>query len=171
MEKKTNNFKQFLENYYSDTFTDPTGKEGKNSVFKVNNCIMDNIPMPANQIITLPSGCYSKMLTSDSLDVYGTCLQQFTPTQEQLELIRNCVKGGTPVATCSFTVSLEISVGGEVEYVDCCGERYVITLDAGYQIIGGCVQNGSVKSYEKGGNPATIDSIDYSKEKCDCVSQ
>lgn len=171
MEKKTNNFKQFLENYYSDTFTDPTGKEGKNSIFKINNCIKNNLPLQQNQIITLPSGCYSKMLTSDSLDVYSTCLQQFTPTQEQLELIRNCVKGGTPVATCFNGAILQISEGGDVEYTDCCGLTSIVFLEIGQQTINNCIQNGSVKSYTKKERPATIDSIDYSKEKCDCVSQ
>jgi hypothetical protein len=168
MEKKTNNFKQFLENYYSDTFTDPTGKEGKNSVFKVNNCIMDNIPMPANQIITLPSGCYSKMLTSDSLDVYSTCLQQFTPTQEQIQNVFNCVNGITPVL-CYSSATLGISGGGDVQYIDCCGTTKTLTFDIGTHSISDCIQDGSVIPFNKFGTPATIDSVIYDVRKCLCT--
>jgi hypothetical protein len=170
MEKKTNNFKQFLENYYSDTFTDPTGKEGKNSVFKVNNCIMDNIQMPANQIITLPSGCYSKMLTSDSLDVYSTCLQQFSLNEEQILNIQKCVKQ-SPVVGCVNGVNFEITKEGDVEYTNCCGLNTVLTLGVGQQTINDCLQIDSLKSYSKNESPATITLIEYVRLKCLCEKQ
>jgi hypothetical protein len=167
MEKKTNNFKQFLENYYSDTFTDPTGKEGKNSVFKVNNCIMRNTQMEQNQIITLPSGCYSKMLTSDSLDVYSTCLQQFSLNEEQISNIQKCVKQA-PVVACSGSVSFEITKEGDVEYTNCCGFNSVLTLGVGQQTINDCLEIDSLKGYSKNESPATITLIKYSMLRCRC---
>jgi hypothetical protein len=167
MEKKINNFKQFLEKYYSDTFTDPTGKEGKNSIFKVNNCIKNNLPLQQNQIITLPSGCYSKMLTSDSFEDYNTCLQQFLPNEEQILNIQKCVKE-KPSVNCYNGVILEISKEGDIEYVDCCGTEVVTDLGNGQQTINDCIQGETIKPYLKNEKPATIDSIDYSKEKCDC---
>jgi len=167
MGKNTNNFKQFLENFYLDTFEDPTGKKGSNSIFKVNNCIMDNIQMEQNQIIILPSGCYSKMLVSDSFEDYNTCLQQFLPNEEQISNIQKCVKEKPPV-NCYNGVILEISKEGYVEYTDCCGTKVVTALGNGQQTIGDCIQGDTVKPDLKNGDPATIISINYSMLGCSC---
>ena len=163
----TTNFKQFLENYYSDTFTDPTGKDGKNSIFKVNNCIMRNIPMEQNQIIILPSGCYSKMLVNDKIEDYYTCLQQFSPTEQQIVSIQSCLKEA-PIVSCTTGVSFEITQEGDVEYTNCCGFNSVLTLGVGQQTINDCLQINSLKSYSKNGSPATITLIEYSGLRCRC---
>ena len=96
MEKNPNYFKQFLEKSYQETFLDPTGKQGKNPITKINGCVRDNILLGQNTIIILTNGCYSKMSQSNIAEIYSECLQQYEPNDEQIKNIINCVGNVSP---------------------------------------------------------------------------
>jgi hypothetical protein len=100
-------------------------------------------------------------------ETYSSCLKQFNPTNVQIRGISGCVQRITPVS-CFSGVTLEISIGGEIEYQKCCGDLTIIQLDAGRHKIYDCVVSESVKSYTKNGNGATIDIITYERTVCGC---
>lgn len=85
-------FKKILETYYKDSFTDPTGSQGKNFVSKINGCISTTLNLSSSELIVLPQGCYSKMIDSEDIEFYSKCLKQFGEIDDaNLELISKCV--------------------------------------------------------------------------------
>jgi hypothetical protein len=163
----TFNFKEFLTNFYTKSFEDNSIKGSGNFVSKINTCTSRQLQLEPNEVIVLPNGCYGSMSVNFDDETYSSCLKQFNPTKEQATAISRCVQGISPVR-CFSGVTLEISIGGEIEYQKCCGDLTVIQLDAGSHKIYDCVVSESVKSYTKNGNGATIDTITYDRVVCKC---
>jgi hypothetical protein len=170
MGKNPNYFKTFLENSYQDTFTDPTGKQGKNEITKINGCVKNNVQLEQNTLVILSNNCYSKMSQSENLQLYSECLQQYGVNAEQTESIRNCVRGVQPLI-CTFDCTIDVVSGGEVEYTSCCGNNVVQLVTLMEKEIRNCLVVGSVKPYEKNSNPAVINGVGYGDKKCDCTNQ
>ena len=71
----------------------------------------------------------------------------------------------TPTSNCVTSVQFEVDLGGQVRYVDCCGNTEYANVGAGPEVINDCIQNGSL--YSVG---ASIRDISYGSTPCSCVS-
>ena len=72
----------------------------------------------------------------------------------------------TPTITsdCVTSVQFEVDTGGDVRYVDCCGNTEYVNVGAGPEVINGCIQNGSL--FQVG---ASIRDISYGGSPCSCI--
>jgi hypothetical protein len=70
----------------------------------------------------------------------------------------------TPTPNCVTSVQFEVVSGGQVRYVDCCGNTEYANVGAGPEVINGCIQNGSLFS-----TSASITDISYGSTSCSCV--
>jgi hypothetical protein len=186
MKKNKKIFREFLNTFYKNSITKDKDKKKDDFVSKVNNCILrfvnDNlnvvdfdasiieiepIKKPQNKIIILPSGCYSKMIESDDVELYGKCLSQFKGINDEIiSNIIGCVRGGK--MTCTTSAIVRITKSGNIQYTNCCGSLDSLELSEGENAINNCLVIGSIKPSDKKGNPAEIGSIDYSGGKCIC---
>lgn len=163
-----NYFKQILGTYYKDTFLDPTGKEGKNFIKNIDNCLRRNLSLQPNQIIILPQGCSSKMIQTRDEQIYSICLSQFGDLPVQtLSNIIDCVNPNVQ-PSCAKGVNFTIVSEGEILYTDCCGNETISYYGLGKSSIELCVQIGSLEPYIKNGNPAQISGIEYGGLSCNC---
>ena len=71
----------------------------------------------------------------------------------------------TPTSNCVTSVQFEVDLGGQVRYVDCCGNTEYANVGAGPEVINGCIQNGSLSQVS-----ASIRDISYGSTPCSCVS-
>ena len=71
----------------------------------------------------------------------------------------------TPTSNCVTSVQFEVDLGGQVRYVDCCGNTEYANVGAGPEVINGCIQNGSLFQVS-----ASIRDISYGSTPCSCVS-
>ena len=69
----------------------------------------------------------------------------------------------TPTTNCVTSVQFEVVTGGDVRYVDCCGNTEYANVGAGPEVINGCIQNGSL--FQVG---ASITDISYGGSPCSC---
>jgi hypothetical protein len=112
MKEKKNFFREALERYYKPSFIKRKDRVEPDFGDKVNNCIIPFLKnkdtevsdlnnfepikpkTPTKSVIVLPSGCYTRMLESDDLDLYKKCLSQFSElSEEQIIEINKCVRG------------------------------------------------------------------------------
>ena len=70
----------------------------------------------------------------------------------------------TPTPSCVTSVQFEVVSGGDVRYVDCCGNTEYANVGAGPEVINGCIQIGSL--FQVG---ASITDISYGSTSCSCV--
>jgi len=70
----------------------------------------------------------------------------------------------TPIP-CVTSASFEVTSGGQIRYVDCCGNTEYMNVGAGPEVISGCIQNGSVYAIS-----ATIGTVTYGTTPCTCIS-
>ena len=70
----------------------------------------------------------------------------------------------TPTPNCVTSVQFEVVSGGQVSYVDCCGNTEYANVGAGPEVINGCIQNGSLFQVD-----ASITDISYGSTSCSCV--
>ena len=70
----------------------------------------------------------------------------------------------TPTSNCVTSVQFEVDLGGQVRYVDCCGNTEYANVGAGPEVINGCIQNGSLSQVS-----ASIRDISYGSTPCSCV--
>jgi hypothetical protein len=182
-------FKDFLNKYYKESLVRKKDKNQKDFGSKVNDCVLRfvnnnlnvvNFEQPLNEeepinkqqnkIITLPSGCYSKMLESEDVELYRECLSQFTNvTDEIISNIIGCVRGDNK--TCTSSAIIKITKSGDIQYTNCCGSLDNLELSEGENTINNCLVIDSIEPSDKKGNPAEIGSVDYSGRKCICNSK
>lgn len=187
-------FKEALEKYYKTSFIKRKDRVEPDFGDKVNNCIIpflknkdtevsdfNNLEpigpikpkTPTNSIIVLPSGCYTKMLESDDLELYKKCLSQFSElNEEQVELIKRCVRGGR-IGSCYSNPTVDFETTGGYTYTDCCGNIITAVTDrSGLIQINSCVTNGTIVSYDDGRTKgAIIKSVDYGNKSCLCDNE
>ena len=185
MKEKKNFFREALQKYYKPSFTRKKEATEPNFGDKVNDCIISVLKggdaeftvlrglkpvKPNKEIIVLPTGCYTKMLESDDLNIYTKCLSQFgdLPIQ-QIELIKRCVRGGR-IRSCYLNPTVEFETTGGFRYVDCCGQTITAVTDkSGSVEINDCVTNGTIESYNDGRTDgAKIKGVDYGNKYCLC---
>lgn len=185
MAKNKNFFREALEKYYKPSFTRKKDAIEPDFGDKVNTCILSVIKKgdsefavprginqlkPSKEIIVLPSGCYTKMLESDDLELYKKCLSQFSGlTEQQILEIKTCVRPNTP-KTCNLSPDVDFGTIGGYRYTNCCGQVINgVTDKTGPVQINDCVTKDTIEPYDDGKTKgADIKRIRYSDKPCFC---
>lgn len=185
MTEKRNFFREALQKYYKPSFIRKKETTEPNFGDKVNNCIISVLKSgdvgfidagevrpiqpgkKSKELIILPTGCYTKMLESDDLNIYTKCLSQFGDlSRDQISRIKNCVR---PIS-CDLSPSVEFESAGGYRYTDCCGQVINdVTAKTGFVEINACVTRDTIETYSDGKTRgAKIRSIKYSDKPCPC---
>jgi hypothetical protein len=188
MKEKKKFFREALERYYKTSFIKRKDRVEPDFGDKVNNCIIPFLKnkdaevsdlnnfepikpkTPTKSVIVLPSGCYTRMLESDDLELYKKCLSQFSElTEQQIIEINRCIRGGK-IRSCYLNPIIEFETTGGFRYVDCCGQTITAVTDkSGSVEINTCVTNGTIESYSDGmTDGAKIKGVDYGNKSCLC---